>query len=210
MTQHTDDLELKERLNLIETMIAEGRRSTENWGWVFVLWGVAYYVAIAWSAWGNRPSLAWGITMSVAMTLCFGFIAWRMARRAKASRLPLSSLTRAVMAIWIGVGVSFIVLLPSLGIGGHSNANLVVAIIGTLLGTANAASSIILKWKLQFACAVVWWGTAVISCLGSQSQSFVALLVANFFCQIAFGIYCMIREAQKRRLSGPTEEVSHA
>ena len=44
--------ELKDRLSLIENMIAEGRRTTSSWGWVFVLWGVAYYVAIAWSTWG--------------------------------------------------------------------------------------------------------------------------------------------------------------
>ncbi len=54
MTVNAEELELKDRLNLIETMIAEGRRTTESWGWVFVLWGVAYYVAIAWSAWGPQ------------------------------------------------------------------------------------------------------------------------------------------------------------
>ena len=48
---HTDDL--NERLNLIEAMIAEGRRKTESWGWTFLLWGVAYYVAIGWVALGG-------------------------------------------------------------------------------------------------------------------------------------------------------------
>jgi hypothetical protein len=52
MTANAEELELKDRLSLIESMIAEGRRTTESWGWTFVLWGVAYYVAIAWSAWG--------------------------------------------------------------------------------------------------------------------------------------------------------------
>ena len=49
--------ELTERLELIESMIAEGRRSSESWGWVFVLWGVAYYVAIAWATWGQGLSV---------------------------------------------------------------------------------------------------------------------------------------------------------
>ena len=52
MTEKMPEQELKDRLNLIETMIAEGRRKTESWGWTFVLWGVAYYVAIAWSSCG--------------------------------------------------------------------------------------------------------------------------------------------------------------
>ena len=49
----SDELELKDRLKLIESMMAEGRRSTESWGWSFVLWGVAYYVATAWATWGQ-------------------------------------------------------------------------------------------------------------------------------------------------------------
>src|SRR5712692_1176301 len=53
MQDHTTEQELKYRLSLIESMIAEGRRNTESWGWTFVLWGVVYYLAIAWSAWGH-------------------------------------------------------------------------------------------------------------------------------------------------------------
>jgi len=32
MNTNPEELELKDRLNLIETMIAEGRRTTESWG----------------------------------------------------------------------------------------------------------------------------------------------------------------------------------
>jgi hypothetical protein len=204
MNLNPEELELKDRLNLIESMIAEGRRTTESWGWIFVLWGVAYYVAIAWSAWGNHASLAWNVTMSAAMILTWATVAWRVNRGRQRSQ-PGTTLGRAITAVWIAVGISFVVLLPSLGIGGRSNSNLVVAIIGTLLGTANAASSLMLKWKMQFACAVIWWATAVISCLGTTRQSFIALLVANFLCQIVFGVYGMIAEAREQR-----QDVSHA
>ena len=197
MTGNAEELELKDRLSLIETMIAEGRRSTESWGWIFVLWGVAYYVAIGWSAWGNHASLAWNVTMMVAMVLTFGTVAWRASRGRQKSQ-PATTLGRAMISLWIAVGISFVVLIPSLGIGGMSSSKLVVAIIGTLLGTANAASSMILKWKMQFACAMTWWALAVISCLGTTRQSFIALLVANFFCQIVFGFYGMIMEARRR------------
>jgi len=53
MERNTSDLELAERVKLIEDMLAAGRRKTESWGWTFVLWGVAYYVAIAWATWGQ-------------------------------------------------------------------------------------------------------------------------------------------------------------
>ncbi len=51
----TSELEkdLAERVRLIESMMAEGRQKTESWGWTFVLWGVAYYVATAWATWGK-------------------------------------------------------------------------------------------------------------------------------------------------------------
>ena len=57
MPDHTTEQELNDRLALIERMIAEGRRTTESWGWTFVLWGVVYYVAIAWSAWSPARDL---------------------------------------------------------------------------------------------------------------------------------------------------------
>ena len=40
MLEHTSEQDLKDRLSLIEQMIAEGRRTTESWGWTFVLWGL--------------------------------------------------------------------------------------------------------------------------------------------------------------------------
>ena len=40
-----NDLELAERLSMMEALIVEGRRRCESWGWTFVLWGIAYLVA---------------------------------------------------------------------------------------------------------------------------------------------------------------------
>jgi len=209
MIPNTQQQDLNDRLNLIETMIAEGRRTTESWGWIFVLWGVAYYVAIAWSFWGNHASLAWGVTMVAAMILSFGTVAWRASRGGRNTQPP-TTLSRSISSLWIAVGISFVVLLPSLGIGGMSSSKLVVAVIGTLLGTANAASSLILRWKLQFACAVIWWGMAIVSCLGTTRQSSIALLVANFLCQIAFGLYGMAAEARQARAGAAGQGALHA
>ncbi len=206
---NSEDLELKDRLALIETMIAEGRRTTGRWGWVFVLWGMTYFVAIAWSEWGNHKSLAWNATVTGATLLAAVLVAWRMGMR-QTNQLPATTVSRALLSIWLAMGISMAILLPSLGVGGRSNTNLVVAVIGTLLGLANAASSMILKWKVQFACASIWWATAIIACVGTQRQSFVALLVANFFCQIVFGIYGMVLDARGPRIGATGQGVSHA
>ena len=191
MTVSNDEQELKDRLSLIESMIAEGRRTTESWGWTFVLWGVAYYVAIAWSAWGHSR-LAWPVTMIAASVLMGALIS------RKAHNQPNTTIGRAIGSVWIAMGISMFILFMSLGISGRLvDQHIFVAVIAAMLGTANAASSMILKWKMQFACAVVWWVAAVASCFGTVTQSSIAFLVAIFFCQIVFGIYGMIAVTRK-------------
>lgn len=192
MTGNAEEQELKDRLSLIETMIAEGRRTTESWGWVFVLWGLAYYVAIAWAAWG-RTYLAWPVTMIAAFALTAALAARKRAIH------PRTNMSRAIGSVWIAMGISMFVLFMSLGFSGRlTDPHGFVAIATAMLGTANATSSMILKWKMQFACAVVWWAAAVASCFGSKTQLWGVFLVAIFFCQIVFGIYGMIMEARRR------------
>ena len=107
MTENFEQRDLAERLNLIESMIVEGRRTTKNWGWTFVLWGVAYYVAIGWAASGH-PALAWPVTMTVAGVIT-GLVASRRERNN-----PSTTLGRAMAGIWISLGVSISLLMMSL------------------------------------------------------------------------------------------------
>jgi fatty acid desaturase len=195
MTSNIESQELQDRLSLIEQMIAEGRRTTESWGWTFVLWGVAYYVAIAWATLGHS-TLAWPVTMAAA-----GILTGVLASRS-AGRRPETTTGRAMTAIWIGMGVSTFALMLSLGVSGRLDAHSSVAIVGAMLGAANCTSSIILKWKMQFACAVVWWGSGVAACFTSDTVAAIIFLAAIFFCQIVFGIYGMIAESRKHKLSG--------
>jgi hypothetical protein len=196
MNGNAEELELNDRLNLIESMIAEGRRTCENYGWTFLLWGVAYYVAIAWSSLCHFGP-AWPITMSIALVV-MGVIVW--GKRNKNSSRAVTTLSRAIWSIWIGVGISMFVILDAIGFSGRlTDWRISTAIASTLIGTANAASSLALRWKAQFACAVVWWATTVVCCFGTEKQSSIAFLTAIFLCQIVFGIYLMIGEARARR-----------
>jgi hypothetical protein len=188
---NAEEQELKDRLRLIESMIAEGRRTTESWGWTFVLWGVAYYIAIAWAAFAHS-TIAWPVTMIAASALT------RVLASRRASRHPETTLGRAMLAIWFGMGVSTFIVMLSLGISGRLELHSAVAIVGAMLGSANATSSIILKWKMQFGCAVVWWTATAASCFISDNQAGVVFVVAIFFCQIVFGIYGMVAQSRKR------------
>ncbi|MFZ0744232.1 MAG: hypothetical protein WAM85_07485 [Terracidiphilus sp.] len=204
MTGSIEEQDLKDRLSLIENMIAEGRRTTESWGWSFVFWGAAYYVAIGWSAWDNS-GVAWPVTM-IAATVLFVVLVVRKKRRH-----AVTTLGRSMSAIWIALGISMFLLFMSLGISGRlEDPRVFISVAAAMLGLANAASSIILKWKLQFACAVVWWSASVASCFSSTNGSTAEFLTAIFFCQIVFGLYGALSEGRKRRPRNSEEGAAHA
>ena len=197
MRDQTTEQELKDRLSLIESMISEGRRNTESWGWTFVLWGVVYCLAIAWSASGHSV-WAWPVTMLIAVIVTVVVASW------KAGNHPGTTPGRAIGSIWIALGISMFLLFLGLGLSGRlTDQHLFVAVISAILGMANGASALILRWKVQFACAVVWWVAAVTTCFGTDAQSMIVFLVAIFLCQIVFGLYGMTADAQARKRRGP-------
>jgi hypothetical protein len=214
MQDQLNSHDLNERFALVESMIAEGRRSTESWGWVFLLWGVAYCVAIAWASWGQglsvwgsnyveigqaRVGLAWPVTMicAVILTLSIGM------RRGGGHAGTVT--VRAIVSIWISVGAAMLLLFPALGVSGRLEEHGFVAIVAAMLGVANGASGLILRWKAQIACAVVWWIASAFACFGSLTQVTVVFLAAIFLCQIVFGIYAMVLESRRNR-----REIAHA
>jgi hypothetical protein len=192
VSAETDELELGARLKLIESMISEGRRSTAKWGWTFVLWGVAYFVAAAWATWG-QSWLAWPVTM-VAAAVLSSVAASRMERG-----MPETTLGRAIGAVWIAMGSSLMVVLTCLAVSGRYDGHVFVAIIGAMVATAHATSAMVLKWKAQFLCAAVWIAAAVAACFGSDVVVAIAFLGATFLGQIAFGVYAMILESRRRQ-----------
>lgn len=193
MLDHSTEQELMDRLSIIENMITEGRRTTESWGWTFLLWGVVFYVAFAWSTWGHG-AWAWPITVCVGVVLTILIASLKSRRAAK------SALGKTVVAIWIALTVSFCVLLPALSASGRlADPHVFMAVVSAILGLANGASAMILRWNVQFACAVLWWIAAVTTCFGSDAQSAIVFLGAVFLCQIVFGIYGMIAGAQQRK-----------
>ncbi len=202
MQEETSERDLKERLALIESMIAEGRRRTESWGWTFLLWGVAYYVAIAWATWGQHfavwgsSALAWPVTMILAcvLTMAIGI------RKGKGQ--PETTAGRAIFSIWVALGISMLVVFPALALAGKLDPHVFVALVAAMLGAANGGSAILLRWKAQFGCAVVWWTTSAAACFGSDAQLLGVFLTAIFLCQIVFGIYAMIQESRRRKQGG--------
>lgn len=193
---HENEEDLVSRLSLIESMIIEGRRATENWGWTFVLWGIVYYVAFGWSAW-KHSMLAWPVTTAMAVVITAVVASF------KTGKHPVTTLSRAVGSVWIGLGISMFLLLVALGATDRlSDQHVFFAIVAGMLAMANAASGLILRWRLQMACAVVWWVAVVAACFGTDALSMIVFLVAVFLGLVVFGLYNMVAEAQKRHPQG--------
>jgi len=192
MNANAEEMDLRDRLDLMERMIAEGRRSTQRWSWSFLLWGLAYYIAIAWSAF-DKSWLAWPVTM-IAASVVTGVLAGRIHRNH-----PGTTIGRALSAVWSVMGIVLFVVLMALGISGRADLHLIVAIAAAMLAVANGISSVILRWKMQYACAFVWLATAVGACFASDMQLAILSLAAIFFCQFVFGIYGMILESRRQK-----------
>jgi hypothetical protein len=113
-------------------------------------------------------------------------------------------LGRAIGSIWIALGISIFLLFLTLGLSGRlADQHLFAAVMSAMLGMANGASALILRWRVQLICAIVWWVAAVGACFGGDAQSMIVFLTAIFLCQIVFGIYGMIAEAHASKRRGP-------
>lgn len=115
--------ELLTRFELVEMMVQEGRRSTEYWGWTFVLWGAAYLIAIGWSYWSRQPNIAWPVTMITAMVITVAVSTKK--KRAK----PQTPVSRAIGGIWSAVGTAIFIFCFAVGFSGHFELHSYIAAV---------------------------------------------------------------------------------
>jgi hypothetical protein len=194
MTEQETQEDLLTRFELVEMMVKEGRRSTEYWGWTFVLWGAAYLIAIGWSYWLHQPNIAWPVTM-IAATVLTIVVATRK-KRAK----PQTPVSRAIAGIWTAVGSALFIFCFAAAISGHAEIHIYIAAIEILLGVANCAISMVLRWRGQFLIALLWWVSAVATLFISAQWITPILVIDTLIGFLGFGLYLMYRERRDRRL----------
>lgn len=185
--------EMRQRLDLIESMVLEGRRTTQYWGWMFLLWGVAYVAALAWSAWQPQQHWAWPAAMIAAALL-----SWAMGSRRTACR-PLTTISRAIQSIWYATGGALFLIGFGAGLSGHAEPHLFLAAIEVLLGVANVASGLTLRWRGQLAVGLIWWLAGAASLYLADSLLVPVLLAATLIGNVGFGLYLVVLEARERQ-----------
>jgi hypothetical protein len=178
---------LRFRLDLIEEMISEGRRTTEGWGVYLVIWGLGH--TLGWIAsyfW--RTHWAWHL----AVPVCFVAATLRRRREDAGQR---SWATQAVRAVWLAtaIAVSFVALLAlPLGRVTWQQSDLFLFVT---LGLANFACGTLLRWPLQRAIGLAWWAVAGLALYlpGPWTVGWL-FLGAALTLELGFGLYLMWRD----------------
>jgi hypothetical protein len=194
MTEQETREELLTRFELVEMMVKEGRRSTEYWGWTFVLWGTAYLIAIAWSYWLRQPNIAWPVTMIAAAMLTI------VVANRKKRATPQTPVSRAIVGIWRAVGAAIFIFCFAVGMSGHGEMHSYIATVEILIGVANCAVSMVLRWRGQFLIALLWWISAIATCFVSSHWIMFILIFDTLIGFLGFGLYLMYCERRDRRL----------
>jgi len=184
--------DLVQRVALMEAMIAEGRRSTARFGWIFVMWGLVYFAAIGWSYYLPYKYWAWPVCAGVAILA--GIVVKMRQKRAGNSSGNIRS--RSIESVWQGMGTGIILYVGAAIASHHAGSVAYVAAILFFIGLAHAISAMILRWGVQAAVAAIWWMGGIAVFFVTPEQSIVLFLVASFFGMILFGLYAMWLERQ--------------
>ena len=192
--QSTDRDELLQRVALMETMIAEGRRSTARFGWIFVLWGLADIFGMGWQIY--RPSYwVWPVAIGGAVILQFIGIALRR-KKGQWSSTTLKS--RSISAAWSMMGVATSLYCFTAMFSGHPFGAAYIAAIFMFVGLAHATSAMILRWGVQGFVAAIWWAGGVACFFVRSDMCFLYIFLAEMlFGMVFFGLYAMWLERRR-------------
>jgi hypothetical protein len=185
--------DLVQRIELMEAMISEGRCTTMRYGWIFLMWGLLYYAAIAWEMYLPGRNFAWPVCMVLGVII-IQIWRWRIVRSGVGHESPRS---RSIGAVWGAVGCAFFLYMGAAAASHHIQSPAVNATVMFFLGLAHAISAIILRWRVQGAVAAIWWAGGMAIFFAPYPASLFIFLAATFFGMILFGLYTMMLERQR-------------
>jgi hypothetical protein len=192
--------ELVERVALMEAMIAEGRQTTGQVGWIFVMWGVLYFVATGWVYFLRARNWAWPVCIMAGVVV---LAVWgQRQRRREAVQGPRS---RTIRAVWTMTGIGLGLFSTFGGISHRAEHGIALYLAGILffIGVAHGTSAAILRWAAQGVVAAIWWGGGIAMLFASSEAMRVGIFLgATFFGQIVFGLYAMWLERRRTASAG--------
>ncbi len=193
--QPPNQADILERLKLIEAMIAEGRRATERWGWVFLLWGVGPLIAMEWEAHWPHAQRAWPVIL-ILCVLVNGIV---LKARKKHGELRTTTM-RSVGAVWRCVGTTVLLLAFGAVISGTIAYRFVYVALFALAAVAHGSSSLILRWRPQLLAALVWWLASVMAFFVPADRLRELAALALILGNVVFGAW--LTYCERRRKDG--------
>jgi hypothetical protein len=179
--------DLLQRLALMESMIAEGRRSTTRCGWIFVLWGLVDIAGMFWE-WERSSYWIWPTVLGVGFAVMFAIQAMLKQGPARCANME----GRTVGAIWSMMGLAT-TLYVAAGMVRHLTWQYsYIAAIFMMIGLAHAISAMVLRWRAQGVVAALWWAGGIAMFFAhSGNEIFVVFPLEMFFGMVLFGLYGM-------------------
>ena len=183
--------ELLGRVELMQTMIAEGRRTTGRHGWIFVMWGLVYVIAMLWAGFLPAKLWAWPVCVSVAVVI---HVVEKSRRRGRPDVLR----TRTIESVWRALGITITLFVIGAGVSHHGADRAYFAGIFLFVGMAHGASAMILRWKAQGLTAGLWWACGIGVFFATRPEQVAWTFIgASLLGMIGFGLYAMARERRR-------------
>jgi len=187
--QAPEHAEIVNRLKLIEEMMAEGRRNTQRWGWVFLLWGVGPLIAIFWETHWPHPPLGWPVVLA-ACTILNGLLIKIRRRTGEGRTITM----RSVGAVWGSTGLTVLLVVLGSAFAGFLELRSMYVVLFALVAVAHSASSVILRWPVQFLTAVVWWAACLTALVLPIPRLPLLAIITLFVGNVVFGSWLTYRE----------------
>jgi hypothetical protein len=186
--------DLVQRIELMETMIAEGRRATTRCGWIFVLWGLVCLAGIVWE-WARPSYWIWPTVLAAGFALMFLGRALQKAGPGHCANMQ----DRIIGAVWGMMGLALTLYVAAAMMRHLTWQHSYIAAIFMFVGLAHAISAMILRWRAQGAVAGLWWAGGVAMFFAHTPKAiFVIFPLEMFFGMVIFGLYAMMLDRRDR------------
>jgi uncharacterized MnhB-related membrane protein len=188
--------DLLQRLELMESMIAEGRQTTMRCGWIFVLWGLVNLVGMSWQMRPHHSRWVWPVCLGTGVVIQLIGLAVRKRERPRRCQGMQS---RSVESVWAMMGIAMIVYVGAAMLTHFDWQYSYLSALLIIVGLAHAISAVILRWRVQAVVAGLWWvGAVAVLAFNSSRAANDIFLIEMCFGMIAFGVYVMLLESRGR------------
>ncbi|MGB6746090.1 MAG: hypothetical protein WBE38_20745 [Terracidiphilus sp.] len=185
--------DIVQRIELMASMVAEGRRFTARCGWIFLLWGVVDLAASSWRFF--EPDSHWVGAWSWPICLIAGTVATLigLAITRRDPNQGKNTWCRYVEAVWGMMGISLAIYVGSAMARHLTWQNSYIAGLLVIVGMAHAISAAILRWRVQGVMAGIWWAGGIAAIFArSRGEVDLIMFLEMGLGMVLFGLYTMM------------------